>query len=129
MTKYSQRGFGIVAAVFVIAIALLIVLAAALTSNVRSRATVSALESSQAFWVAQGGLEIASGRVLTAGCGALPSSLMLEGYTLNFTCSEIQVQEEPDTYSMYLITVKAKKGLWSNQTFVSKTVRSVLTEF
>lgn len=76
-----------------------------------------------------GGLEIASVRVLTGGCAASPTSLLLEGYTLTFSCQMINVEEEPDAYQMYEITVRARKGAWSNQTFVSKTVRRVLTEF
>ena len=62
-----QRGFSLVAAVFVIAIALLIVLAAVLTLSARNRSTVQALEASRALFAAQSGVDIARGHHIAQG--------------------------------------------------------------
>ena len=77
MSMKAQKGFSLVAAIFLIAIALLIVLAAALTMSARSRSTVQALEASRALFAAQSGIDVAVARSLGGGCGAVPASITM----------------------------------------------------
>jgi len=128
-TKNNQKGFGIIAVVFVVAIALVLVLAAALTLGTRSRSTVLAFKSSQAYFAAQGGIEVGSGMVLTAGCSVLPPVLLLGDFSVDMTCESLTVNEDPQSYQIYFLTASARQGNWTDGTLVSKTVRATLTEF
>ena len=124
-----QRGFSLVAAVFVIAIALLIVLAAVLTLSARNRSTVQALESSRALFAAQSGVDIAIARSLGGGCTAVPPSVVIEGFTVTLACSSpLPVDEAPDVYQIYTLTAVAQRGSFASNTFISRRVRATVTE-
>lgn len=124
-----QRGFSLVAAVFVIAIALLIVLAAVLTLSARNRSTVQALEASRALFAAQSGVDIAIARSLGGGCTAVPPSVDIEGFTVTLGCSSPPpVDEAPDVYQIYTLTAVAQRGRFSDNTFISRRVRATVTQ-
>jgi MSHA biogenesis protein MshP len=123
-----QRGFSLVAAVFVIAIALLIVLAAVLTLSARNRSTVQALDASRALFAAQSGVDIAIARSLGGGCAAVPASVEIEGFTVTLGCSATLVDEAPDTYRIYTLTAVAQRGSFASNTFISRRVRATVAE-
>lgn len=123
-----QRGFSLVAAVFVIAIALLIVLAAVLTLSARNRSTVQALDASRALFAAQSGVDIAIARSLGGGCGAFPLTVEIEGFAVALSCTETDVDEAPDTYRVYTLTAVAQRGSFASNTFISRRVRATVTE-
>ena len=123
-----QRGFSLVAAVFVIAIALLIVLAAVLTLSARNRSTVQALDASRALFAAQSGVDIAIARSLGGACGAVPASVDIEGFTVTLGCTATTVDEAPDTYAVYTLTAVAQRGSFASNTFISRRVRATVTE-
>ncbi|MCZ8113870.1 hypothetical protein [Silanimonas sp.] len=123
-----QRGFSLVAAVFVIAIALLIVLAAVLTLSARNRSTVQALEASRALFAAQSGVDIAIARSLGAGCAAVPASVDVEGFIVTLGCSATAVDEAPDVYQVYTLTAVAQRGSFASNTFISRRVRATVTQ-
>lgn len=126
---HRQRGFSLIAAVFVIAIALLIVLAAVLTLSARNRSTVQALDASRALFAAQSGLEIAIARSLAAGCTAVPPSVDIEGFTVALACTPSPpVDEAPDIYRIYTLTAVAQRGSFASNTFISRRVRATVTE-
>lgn len=123
-----QQGFSLVAAIFVIAIALLIVLAAVLTLNARNRSTVQALEASRALFAAQSGLEIAIARSLGGGCTAVPASVDIEGFAVTLGCVPTPVDEAPDSYRIFTLTAVAQRGRFSDHTFISRRVRATVSE-
>lgn len=127
-SPHRQRGFSLIAAVFVIAIALLIVLAAVLTLSARSRNTVQALEASRALFAAQSGVDVAIARSLGAGCGAVPASVDIEGFTVTLGCVPTDVDEAPDTYRIYTLTAVAQRGSFASNTFISRRVRATVAE-
>jgi MSHA biogenesis protein MshP len=128
MSPRTQRGFSLVAAIFLVAIAVLILLAAVLTVSTRSRSTVQTLEASRALFAAQSGLEVAIARSLGGGCGAVPTSLSLEGFSVTLDCVATTVDEAPATYAIYTLTASAQRGRFSDQTFVSRRVRATVTQ-
>ena len=125
---HRQQGFSLVAAVFVIAIALLIVLAAVLTLSARNRSTVQALDASRALFAAQSGVDIAIARSLSAGCTAVPASLIIEGFTVTLGCSPTSVDEAPTAYTIYTLTADARRGSFAANTFISRRVRATVTQ-
>lgn len=123
-----QKGFSLVAAVFVIAIALLIVLAAVLTLSARNRSTVQALDASRALFAAQSGIEVAIARSLAGGCLAVPGSVDIEGFTVTLACVPMTVDEAPDSYAIYTLTAVAQRGSFASNTFISRRVRATVTQ-
>jgi len=123
-----QRGFSLIAAIFVIAIALLIVLAAALTLSARSRSTVQALEASRALFAAQSGIEVAIARSLGGGCAAVPASVVVEGFSVVLGCAATAADERPAAYTIYALTAEASTGRFSDSTFISRRVRATVAE-
>ncbi len=128
MSMKTQKGFSLVSAIFLIAIALLIVLAAALTMSARSRSTVQTLEASRALFAAHSGIDVAVARSLGGGCGAVPASITVEGFTVNLTCTPTQADEAPDVYNIFTLTAVASSGNFSSNTFVSRRVRATVTQ-
>jgi len=128
MSLKTQKGFSLVAAIFLIAIALLIVLAAALTMSARSRSTVQALEASRALFAAQSGLDVAVARSLAGGCAAVPGAITVESFTVTLGCAATLADEAPDTYSIFTLTAVASSGSFSSNTFVSRRVRATVTQ-
>lgn len=126
--RHHQRGFSLIAAVFVIAIALLIVLAAVLTLSARNRSTVQALDASRALFAAQSGIEVAIARSLSAGCGPFPATVDIEGFTVELGCVPTDVDEAPETYRIYTLTASAQRGSFAANTFISRRVRATVTE-
>lgn len=123
-----QRGFSLIAAIFVVALALLVVLAAVLTLSARSRSTVQALDASRALAAANSGLEVAIARSLNGGCTAVPATLTIEGFEVTLACTAFDADEAPLTYTIFRLTVSAQRGRFSDGTFVSRTVRATVTQ-
>ncbi len=127
-----QRGFGLIAAVFLIALALLVVLAAALALSARSRSTVQALDASRALFAAQSGLEVAIARSLGAGagsgCAAVPGTLTIEGFNVVLTCTATVVDEAPQNYSIFALEAHASRGSFASGTFISRRARATVTQ-
>ena len=128
MSSKHQQGFSLVAAVFVIAIALLVLLAAVLTLNARNRSTVQALDASRALFAAQSGVDVAVARALAGGCDAVPASIDFEGFVVTLACSPQTVDEAPDTYRIYTLTAVAERGRFASNTFISRRVRATVTQ-
>lgn len=123
-----QQGFSLVAAIFVIVIALLIVLAAVLTLSARNRSTVQALDASRALFAAQSGIEVAIARSLGGGCAAVPGSVNIEGFTVALGCTATAVDEAPDSYTIYTLTAAAQRGSFAANTFISRRVRATVAQ-
>lgn len=132
MTPRRQRGFTLVAAIFLIAFAMLIVLAVVLTTSARSRSTVQALDASRALFAAQSGIEIAMARSLApgpgGGCTSFPATVAIEGFDVALTCTPTPVDEAPDLYAIFTLTATAQRGSFANHTFISRRVRATVTQ-
>ena len=96
MTPRRQRGFSLIAAIFLVALALLVVLAAVLTISARSRSTVQALDGSRALFAAQSGVEIAIARSLAGDC-PVSRVVDIEGFTVTLGCVETTVFNDTAT--------------------------------
>ena len=127
MTPRRQRGFSLIAAIFLVALALLVVLAAVLTISARSRSTVQALDGSRALFAAQSGVEIAIARSLAGDC-PVSRVVDIEGFTVTLGCVETTVDEAPEIYSIYTLTAVAQRGRFSDHTFISRRVRATVTQ-
>jgi len=105
-----------------------VVLAAVFTLNARSRSTVQAIDASRALAAAHSGLEVAIARSLGGGCAAVPTPLTIEGFEVHLFCTPFVADEAPISYSIFRLEARAQRGRFSDGTFVSRTVRTTVTQ-
>ena len=125
---HRQRGFSLIAAIFLITAVAAIVAAMVATLSDRSRTSVQNLEASRAFYAAQSGIEVAVARALAGGCAAVPASLALEGFSLGIACSAEAVDEAGVGYAVYNLNATASAGDLTQSTYVSRRVRATVTD-
>jgi MSHA biogenesis protein MshP len=108
-TKQSQRGFVLVAAIF-----LLVVLAAlgafmVSFSNTQHLTSAQDVQGSRAYWAARAGVEWAVSRINTSsGCTNPPTSI--NGFTLAIACPSQAYAEGGSTKTVFAITSVASTG-------------------
>lgn len=123
----AQRGFSLIAAVFLITAAAVIAAAMAHLLTARSRTTVQNIHAAQAFYAAQSGLEIGIARALSGGCSGFPLSLDLDGYAVTVTCGADGVDEAGAAYAVYALDARARRGTVESSSLVSRRVAARVT--
>ncbi len=107
----SPQGFAAVAAIF-----LLVVLAALgafmLTfSNAQQINSAQDVQGSRAYWAARGGLEWGLASVIAASaCPASPTTLILDGFTVNVSCLSQVYAEGGVNRTIYRLAATASQG-------------------
>lgn len=111
-TRQNQRGFTMVAAIF-----LLVTLAALgafmLTfSSSQHMTSAQDVQGSRAYWAARAGLEWALGSVKAApaACPTPPSPFNVEGFALEVTCASRDYAEGGISRKVFRMTSVAKSG-------------------
>ncbi len=129
MTRANrQRGFSLIAAVFLVAVIGALALVMTSLTATQDRVSVYSVLTNQAYFAARSGLEYAADRALNGACGN--ESITLEQYTVDTQCiATVNIDEGTGTlYNVYNITVRAHRGSKSTATFVSRTVRAAVTD-
>lgn len=110
-TRQYQRGFTMVAAIF-----LLVTLAALgafmLTfSNTQQLTSAQDIQGSRAYWAARAGLEWAISSIkATSTCPTAPSPFNVDGFALAVSCASQDYAEGGATRTMFRITSVATSG-------------------
>jgi MSHA biogenesis protein MshP len=107
-----QQGFAAIAAIF-----LLVVLAALgafmLTfSNTQQLNSAADVQGSRAYWAARAGVAWGLGRVAvsSAACPTSPTTLTVDGFTVNVTCSRQTYTENGVTAAVFTFVSTAAGG-------------------
>lgn len=137
-----QRGFSLVAAIFLIVV--LAALGAYLVTigSVQHTTVAFGIQGARAYQAAQTGIEWGTYRALDAGasaatCGAAPSTPITSAFTLTngalnqfrltVTCQYTAHQERSTTYNVFVITSLAEFGAFGGLDYVSRTIRATVT--
>lgn len=131
--RQSERGFSLVAAVFVI-----LVLAALGTYAVRVGITEQQtaafdLSIARAQAAADSGIEYGANRALTvASCPATKTTLApaapgMTGFTITVTCAVVTPNIGGNVYSVYTLTSIASRGTYGTSDFVSRNATRTVT--
>ena len=127
-----QRGFALVAALF-----LMVVLASMGTYIVRISAiehqTVNvALLGARAMHAARAGVEWGAFQAINVpACTTTTLTLTeggLNGFEVDVTCSSSSHTEKGNTYSIYLIDVEARAGVYGTPDYVSRRMQATVTD-
>ncbi len=128
----AERGISLVPALF-----LLIVLAglgavAVRLTAVQQQTVVLAMQSARAYSAARAGVEWSAYDALVNGnCSAGTLSLTesgLAGFTVDTVCTSTTHSEGPDTVTVYRIDAFAYTGSYGTPDYVSRRVRSTITD-
>ena len=140
-TGRRERGFALVAAIFIILIlALLGIMIVTIGSMQRATATTAA-QGTRAYYAARSGVEWGIFEALNntvPTCGALPSTPTtntfnlavagLNGFSVQVVCSYTPHQEHGNAFNVYLITSTAAAGNFGDADFVSRTLNTTVTD-
>ena len=124
----KQRGFSLVAVIFVITILALAVVFIQRISNVAVATNNLAMQGARAWQAAQAGAEWGVYQVTNGGCPAASSSFSLSeqsliGFQITVTCSSNSYSESGNTITIYSLDVLATSGtLGVSPDYVSRKI-------
>jgi len=132
MNRNRQSGISLVPALFLlIVLAALGVVAVRLTA-VQTQTVVLAMQSARAFSAARTGIDWSAYQALVNGsCASATLTLTeggLNGFSVDTRCSVTSHSEGPQTVSVYTIEAFASSGVYGTPDYVSRRIRSTITD-
>lgn len=134
-TRRRQRGFSLVAAIFVLVI-LALLGTFMLTMSVVERSTSSyAVQGARAYQAALSGIEWGVREALTAGsCPAATTFPLtatgLIGFTVTVQCTSTdhaEPQSDPGVFKVYVISATAASGTYGQPDYFSRSAQATVT--
>jgi MSHA biogenesis protein MshP len=122
----KQHGFSAIAAVVLIVLFALLGAYMATLTGVQTVTTTLSAGGMQAWFAARSGVESGVVRVGNNNCNDFNLSLTEGGsdrFEVDVTCSEEDVFEAPDDYSVYHLTSTATRGSPGTPGYVSRSIR------
>ena len=132
--KVTQRhnGFSLVPALFLLVVLAALGLVAVRLAGVQQQTVVLAMQSGRAYAAARSGVEWSAYQALRNGsCAAATLSLSeggLAGFTVETSCSSSSHTEGPNTVNVYVIDAFAWAGVYGMPDYVSRRIRSTVTD-
>lgn len=127
-----QNGFSLVPALFLLVVLAALGIVAVRLAGVQQQTVVLAMQSGRAYAAARSGVEWSAYQALNnSSCVAATLSLTeggLAGFTVETDCSSSSHTEGPNTTNVYIIDAFAWSGSYGNPDYVSRRVRSTVTD-
>jgi MSHA biogenesis protein MshP len=130
--RHPERGFSLIAAIFVILVLGALGLFAVRVGTTQQQTAAFDLSIARAQAAADSGIEYGANRALkAASCPVATTTLApaapgMSGFTITVTCSalphSIGPASPPPQYSTYFLTSTARRGTYGKPDFVSRTV-------
>ncbi len=123
----SQRGFGLVAAMFVIIIIAAVIATMARLSVGQNAATGLAIQQARAYQAAQGGLEWGINRAVNGQ--PCTSDFTLSGFAIAVACTAtapVLLTEENRTVQFYALTATAEYGVTGSPDYAYRQLTAVV---
>jgi len=128
----AQNGFSLVPALFLLVVLAALGIVAVRLSGVQHQTVVLAMQSGRAYAAARSGVEWSAYQALNnSSCAAATINLTeggLAGFTVETDCSSSSHSEGPNTVNVYVIDAFAWSGSYGNPDYVSRRVRSTVTD-
>lgn len=127
-----QRGFALVAAIFLLVVLALLGIYIVKISGVQHQTVNVALLGARAFEAARTGIEWGAFQALdAASCTTTTLNLTedgLDGFDVDVTCTASTYSETGNTYNMYVIDVEARAGNYGTPDYVSRRMQAIVTD-
>ena len=127
-----QRGFALVAAIFLVVVLALLGIFLVRVSGVQNQTVNIALLGARAFEAARTGIEWGAFQALNAAsCTTTTLNLTeggLNGFDVDVTCTSSTHSETGDTYNIYVIDAIASDGTYGQPDYVSRRMQATVTD-
>ena len=130
-SKY-QNGFSLIPALFLLVVLAALGIVAVRTMGVQQQTVVLAMQSSRAYAAARSGIDWSAYQALVNGSCASSTLALTEaglaGFTVDTSCSSTTHTEGPNTIRVYVIDAFAWSGTYGTPDYVSRRIRSTVTD-
>ncbi len=127
-----QRGFALVVAIFLLVVLASLGVYIVKVSGVQHATVNIALLGARAFEAARTGIEWGAFQALdSSACTTTTLNLTeggLDGFDVDVTCSSSVHTEAGNTYTLYLIDVEARNGVYGTPDYVSRRMQARVTD-
>ncbi len=127
-----QRGFALIAAIFLIVVLALLGMFIVRISGVQNQTVNVALLGARAFEAARTGIEWGAFQALDSGaCTTTTLNLTeggLNGFDVDVTCTTTPHTETGTTFNLYVIDVEARAGTYGTPDYVSRRMQACVTD-
>ena len=127
-----QRGIALIAAIFLLVVLTSMALFIIRVSGVQHQTVNVALLGERAFQAASAGIEWGSFQAINASaCSTTTLSLAeggLSGFTVDVVCNSTSHTETGSNYSVFVIDVEARGGIYGTPDYVSRRMQATLTD-
>ena len=126
-----QRGFALVAAIFLIVVLSSLGVYMVRISGIQHQTVNVALLGARAFHAARTGIEWGVYQALDGNCTTETLNLTeggLNGFVVDVTCGSTSHTETGDTYNIFVIDVEARAGVYGTPDYVSRRIQATLTD-
>lgn len=128
----AENGFSLVPALFLLVVLAALGIVAVRLAGVQQQTVVLAMQSGRAYAAARSGVEWAAYQALNnSSCAAATINLTeggLAGFSVATSCSSTSHTEGPNTVNVYIIDAFAWSGSYGSPDYVSRRVRSTVTD-
>ncbi|MDX1404913.1 MAG: hypothetical protein R3192_10255 [Woeseiaceae bacterium] len=128
----GQRGFALVAAIFLVVVLALIGIFLVRVSGVQHQTVNIALLGARAFEAARTGVEWGAFQALdSASCTTTTLNLTeggLDGFDVDVTCTSTTHTETGNTYNIYQLDVESRAGTYGQPDYVSRRMQATVTD-
>lgn len=129
-TAHKQRGFSLIAAVFLIVVLAGLVAFMLSMAGVQHQTATLVLQQAQAQAAARAGIDWAAVQALPGGIcpptGANPD-LTVNGYAVDVTCAATAHMELGTVIQVFVVSATASSGVYGNPSFVRRTITATLS--
>ncbi len=127
-----QRGFALVAAIFLVVVLSSLGIYIVRISNVQHQTVNVALLGARALQAARAGVEWGAFRALDAGSCVASTTLNLtegglDGFDVDVACTSTSHTETGNTYNLYVLDVEARAGVYGMPDYVSRRIQATMT--
>ncbi len=127
-----QRGFALVAAIFLMVVLALLGIFLVRVSGVQNQTVNVALLGARAFEATRTGIEWGAFQALNAAsCTTTTLNLTeggLNGFDVDVTCTSSTHSETGNTYNVYVIDAVASDGTYGQPDYVSRRMQATVTD-
>jgi len=128
----NQRGISLVPALFLMIVLAALGLIAVRFGAIQQQTVVLSMQSARAYAAARAGIEWSAYQALVnSSCASASLALTeggLNGFTVDTNCSNTLHTEGPNTVTVYVIDAFAWSGSYGTPDYVSRRIRTTVTD-
>ena len=132
MPNRKERGFALVAAIFLLVVLALVGVFLVRVSGVQQQTVNIALLGARAFEAARAGIEWGAFQALdSASCTTTTLNLTeggLNGFAVDVVCTSTTHTETGSTYNVYVLDVESRAGTYGQPDYVSRRMQATVTD-